>query len=212
MSDPIRSERRTYRSPRREQQAAQTREAVVAAAADLFAARGWAATGMRDVAAQAGVSVETVYSTVGSKTDLLVAAIDVSVVGDAEPVPLAERPEFAALGVGTIAQRSAAAARLVTAIHERNAQLQLALAQGAASEPELARLVREAEARRRLNVRQAAELVTRRSVQDAEADALWAVTSADVFRLLTGGAGWSVPQYEAWVARAIARELGVSGG
>lgn len=211
MRVPERSDRRAYRSPRRQEQAAQTRAAVLAAAERLFATRGWSGTAMRDVAAEAGVSVETVYAAVGAKTELLVAALDVSVVGDADPVPLAERAEFAALADGTVDQRLVAAARLVTAIHERNAQLALALVQGAATEPDLARLLADAEGRRRLNVRRAAELISGRPVEDAQADALWAITSADVFRLLTGVAGWSVQAYEAWAVRAIARELGLTG-
>ena len=41
---------------------------------------------MRDIAKDAGVAVETVYANFGSKTELLMTAIDVGVVGDAEPV------------------------------------------------------------------------------------------------------------------------------
>src|SRR5215207_4504963 len=70
--------RRAYRSPRRQQQAAETRAAVLAAAVQLFGERGWAATGMREVARAAGVSVETVYAGFGSKSDLLMAALDVA--------------------------------------------------------------------------------------------------------------------------------------
>src|SRR5829696_4529614 len=70
--------RRAYRSPRRQQQAAETRAAVLAAAVQLFGERGWAATGMREVARAAGVSVETVYAGFGSKSDLLLAALDVA--------------------------------------------------------------------------------------------------------------------------------------
>jgi AcrR family transcriptional regulator len=73
--------RRAYQSARRRQQAADTRKAVVDAATRLFGERGWAATGMRDVAREAGVSVETVYANFSSKGDLLMAAIDVAVVG-----------------------------------------------------------------------------------------------------------------------------------
>ena len=59
-ADQATSPRRAYRSPRREQQAAETRSMVASAAARLFGERGWAATGMREVARAAGVSVETV--------------------------------------------------------------------------------------------------------------------------------------------------------
>jgi AcrR family transcriptional regulator len=58
---------RAYRSPRREQQAAETRSMVASAAARMFGERGWAATGMREVARAAGVSVETVYASFGPR-------------------------------------------------------------------------------------------------------------------------------------------------
>lgn len=198
---------RPYRSARRAEQAAQTRAAVLASAASLFARRGWSATGMRDVAREAGVAVETVYASFRSKVDLLIAAIDVEVVGDADPVPLAERQQFAALATGSFDDRVASAARLVTQIHERTAGLHLALRQGAASEPGLADALVAGEQRRRQNVQQAAELVAGQRVGVAEADALWAVLSVDVFRLLTAMSGWSLEQYQRWAAAEIARRL-----
>ena len=90
-----------------------TRLVVVAAAARLFAERGWSGTSVRDVAREAGVSVETVYASVGSKARLLMRAIDVGVVGDDAPVPLAERPEFVALGQGDRTARLEATARML---------------------------------------------------------------------------------------------------
>ena len=56
----------------------------------LFAERGWA-TSVRDIAREAGVAVETVYSVVGSKRELLKVAMDVAIVGDDEPVALDDR-------------------------------------------------------------------------------------------------------------------------
>ena len=200
--------RRAYRSPRRQQQAAETRAGVLAAATALFGARGWSATGMRDVAREAGVAVETVYANFRSKTELLMAAIDVGVVGDAAPVPLAQRPEFAQLSTGTIADRIPAAARLITDINRRISGLRRALAEAAASEPELAAKLTQAENRRRVNIRQGVELVTGREVDDDLRDEIWAVTGVDVFHLLTGIAGWSVPKYEQWVADLLGTLLG----
>ena len=80
--------RRRYESPRRVEHAAQTRAAVLEAATALFGENGWAGTGMRDVARAAGVAVETVYANFGSKAELLLAALDVAVVGDTQPIPL----------------------------------------------------------------------------------------------------------------------------
>jgi AcrR family transcriptional regulator len=84
---------RPYRSPRRALQAQQTRAAVLVACRALFAERGWA-TGVRDIATAAEVSVETVYATLGGKVALLTAALDGAVAGDDDPVPLAERPTY----------------------------------------------------------------------------------------------------------------------
>lgn len=180
---------------------------MLAAATTLFGGRGWSGTGMRDVARHAGVSVETVYANFRSKTELLMAAIDVGVVGDDAPLPLAERPEFAQLSVGDFDARVAAAARLITAIHRRTSGLRRALGEAAASEPELSKVLSEAEERRRVNTRQGLELITGRQVQDDECDGVWAITSVDVFHLLTGTAGWSVARYETWVADTLSTLL-----
>lgn len=199
--------RRRYRSPRRAQQAAETRSAVLAAAADLFAARGWAGTGMRDVAQAAGVSVETVYANFRSKGELFDATLDMLVVGDTEPVALADRPEFAALGTGPRKRRARAAAALVTGIQRRTAALHVVLRQAAASSDDLARRLAEDEERRRLSVEQAATLVVGRPVSARERDAMWALTSVEVYVLLTGRSGWTPEEYEDWLADAIVRQL-----
>jgi AcrR family transcriptional regulator len=203
--------RRAYRSPRRLQQAAETRAAVVDAALLLFADRGWAATGMRDIAREAGVSVETVYANFPAKTDLLMAALDVAVVGDAEPVSLSQRPEFTVLGRGNRKQRARAAAHLVTTIHQRTAGVNLALREAAASDDEAARRVRESEQRRRLNVEEGITLVAGRAPTAEECDGLWAVMDVEVYRLLTDLRGWTTEKYEEWLAGVIDRLLHVPG-
>src|SRR4249919_2949123 len=114
------------------------------------------------------MSVETVYANFRSKSELLMAAIDVAVVGDARPVPLDQRREFIALGRGSRKERARAAARLVTGIHQRTAGVNLALREAAASDPETAWRMREAEQRRRSNVAQGATLVTGRAVTAEE--------------------------------------------
>ena len=68
---------------------------MLAAAKELFLERGYAATTMADVAAEAGVAVQTVYSAVGGKAALLKAVFDTTIVGDDEPVPVSGRPEIA---------------------------------------------------------------------------------------------------------------------
>ncbi|GII57362.1 TetR family transcriptional regulator [Planotetraspora thailandica] len=197
--------RRPYRSPHRERQAAETRRAVLAAAARLFGEGGWAGTGMREVARAAGVSVETVYAHFRSKGELLVSVLDVAVVGDAGPEPLARRPEFAALTSGTRGERVAAAAGLVTTIHQRTAGVYLVLREAAASDGDLDGLLTESEERRRISVEQGISMVLGRPATREERDGLWAVLSVEVYQLLTERSGWTPRQYEGWLAGVIDR-------
>ena len=91
------SARREYRSELRSQQADQTRARVAQAAAGLFVRDGYAATSINAVARAAGVSAQTVYNIFGTKAAVLKAAYDIALVGDADPVPLAERADVRAL-------------------------------------------------------------------------------------------------------------------
>src|SRR3954453_199790 len=102
--------RRPYHSTLRADQARATRRAVVSAARDLFVELGWSGTTIDAVAAHAGVSRKTVFTSVGGKAALLKLALDWALVGDDEPVPLSARQVIAELvaairapwgGVGT---------------------------------------------------------------------------------------------------------------
>lgn len=96
MTEAVKGKRR-YDSSRRRELAKQNRVAVLDAARELFLGRGYAATTIGEIASRAGVSVETVYKAFGNKPGVAKAVFDVAVVGDAEPVPLFERPEIKAI-------------------------------------------------------------------------------------------------------------------
>lgn len=186
--------------------AQQNRQAVLEAATALFSERGWSAS-VRDIASSAGVSVETVYTHFGSKVDLLNQVVDVAVVGDDDPVALMDRPEFAALSMGSRNERATAAAALNTAINRRTTSLLTALREAAAVEPVMAQRLEALRESQRLTVHVAAAMVAGRKVTTVEADGLWAVLSQDVYELLSGSADWSPAQYNEWVAEAITRLL-----
>ena len=194
---------RRYRSQLREQQTAQTRLAVVQAAHELFVANGWAATGMREVATNAGVALETVYSHFSSKRGLLRAVADAALVGDDAPVPLAQRPEFLAMGHGRRRARIEAAARLVTAIQLRTGAVLKLLREGAAADAEIAEMLRAARDLQRQDVATALGLILSRPSTAAERDGVWAIVSPEVYVLLVEESGWVPEQYEVWVAATL---------
>src|ERR1700733_7871178 len=92
-----RVKRRSYDNSRREAGARETRRNIVGAARDLFVLLGYPVATFPAVADAAGVSVQTVYSHFPTKRDLLKEVIDQAVAGDDEAVPIAERPEVAAI-------------------------------------------------------------------------------------------------------------------
>src|SRR3712207_4956759 len=86
-----------YDNSRRAARARESRRAVVAAAHDLLVEHGFAGMKLADVAAAAGVSVETVYKQFRNKGGLLKAVYDVRLAGDDEPIPMVDRPEYRAI-------------------------------------------------------------------------------------------------------------------
>ena len=89
------------RFPRRAEKARRTRLALIAAATELFAERGYTGTTIEAIAQKAGVARPTVFTSMpGGKPQLLKEARDVAIAGDDEPVPIPQRTWY----VQTLAQ------------------------------------------------------------------------------------------------------------
>jgi AcrR family transcriptional regulator len=201
--------KRRYNSSRRSMQAAQTRADILDAAQACFRETGWAGTTLAALAERAGVAVETIYSTFGSKKALLRAAHDVSVGGDAEEVPLVEREEWRQLGIGTRQERMRKGAAMAIDIHERSAGIWQAVLEASASDPEIDAWRRDADARRRVDLQKSLERVFDQPVKGDELELLWALYSSEVYALLTGDAGMSRKAYERALTTGTLRILGV---
>src|SRR6188472_1819415 len=80
MSEDVKPRRR-YDSGRRQEQARRTRELLMDTAERQFLAAGYAATTVGAIAAEAGVSVETVYKSFGGKSGLVRAIYDRGLLG-----------------------------------------------------------------------------------------------------------------------------------
>jgi AcrR family transcriptional regulator len=199
--------RRRYHSPLRAQRAVETRATVIDAATRLFTTGGWVATGMRDVARDAGVSVETVYSHFPSKRKLLDAVIDHAVMGDSEPVAVAQRPEFVAMGQGRRSDRIAAAASIAAGINLRTARFAQLIREAATSDEEIAEVLRATRERQRSDVEAGVALILGRAPDGDERDGTWAIVSPEVYLLLVEQSGWTVDRYERWLSETLARVL-----
>ena len=83
--------KRKYDASRRRAAAELTRAAVLRAARELFTSRGYAGTSIAEIARVAGVSVDTLYETVGRKPQLLLAVHDMELAGGDAPVDAEQR-------------------------------------------------------------------------------------------------------------------------
>ena len=194
-----RESRAGYHSPLRARQAAQTRQTIVDAAIKLFGERGWAATTLPLVAAEAGTAVDTIYSAFGTKSGLLMAAVDVAIVGDDEPTPMVDRPELASFAKGRRVERLRTGVRFTIGVYERSLPILKALREAAASdEVARARLAQYDDDRRNVMVVGLA-FILGNPAPDELVDAIWALVSPEVYTMLVEGRGWSSARAESWL-------------
>lgn len=210
---------RTYRSPRRAQQAAATRREIVGAAHRLFEAQGYAATTMAAIAGEADVSLKTVYLAFDTKARLLRAVWDLLLKGDDADAPVAERPWYVTVLEEPDPERKLR--RLAEAsctVKRRIAGLLRVIRDAAPSDDEIGALWALIQADFHAN--QGAVIATldragalARGLDAGRAtDILWTLNHPDVWLLLVGERGWSPEQFEVWLAdTAIAQLLRPSG-
>lgn len=210
MSQPA----RRYVSEVREEQARRTRRAIVTAARDLFLDQGYAATTIDAIATAAHVSRRTVFNAVGGKVVLLKLALEWAIVGDDEPVALADRPAIRAIQAERDPRRVLALwVNMVVDIAARVAPIGAVLYAAADGDPEAAELLaNEAQVRMSgataflgylaslgglavgVSERQAAELC-------------WALMDGHLYHLLVTQRGWTPAALAQWLSDSLAATL-----
>lgn len=141
--------KRQYRSPRRRQQAMETRLGIIRAARDLFVGEGYGRTTIAEVAQAAGVAAETVYAAYHNKPTLLRQVWYATFRGDEDDVRLLDRPEIrAVLAEPDLATRLRAHAVALTPVFRRITPLLRALEGAATSEPAATAMLTEFDERR----------------------------------------------------------------
>jgi AcrR family transcriptional regulator len=186
--------------------AAETRHQIEEAARLRFGGRGYAATTLREVAAEAGVAVQTVYATFGSKAAIL-RSLRLRVVGDTE----ADAAWGTALDASTVPAAIDAFSRSIRLRWEHGADIVAANTDAARTDPAIRAEVEAAVRVRRTGIALLAErlveLEPRLKPVDQITATLEALTVTDVYAVLTGAHGWSPDDYEAWLRRAITDAL-----
>ena len=207
--------KRPYTSPRRRQQAEQTRTEILTAAGRLFRDEGYGVP-MPAIAAAAGVAVETVYRIFGSKANLFRAVVEAMLAGGVAraAVPVEERPAIRAV-IEAPDPRSQVARYAATqpGIHRRAGPVLRALRDARSSDPALAELWDEMEASRLEGQGRVVRLLAKRGALrpdlsvDEGIDILWTCCSLAVYDMLVIARGWSDARYEAWLAATLAAAL-----
>ena len=188
----------------------QPRRCPVDAAGDLFAARGYAATSIDAVAAQAGVSRETIFKSFGTKRQLLRLWVERQVAGGLEPVPIAQRHWVDPIRETTHLDRQVEiAATAVSEIHDRAIDALVSLRAAAHADPEIAELWQSACDQRRQDVATVTAMLapshdtTHGRPKDEAVDIVYALTSPELFELLVRQCGWTVEQFQDWLADVL---------
>jgi AcrR family transcriptional regulator len=204
---------RNYSSPLREADAAATRARIVEAAGLLFVRDGYAATPMKAIAAEAGVSVQTV-NLHGPKHALLIAAFELAFAGDEGRQPLAERPALQAIIAEPDTDRAIDAyAAFLAEANERAAGIIRALTLASDADEGARAVAHDLEARRRRDMLLGAGFLAERGLIPAEriqwaADQLGVITGPDAYLHLVVSCGWTRDAYERWVADGVRRLAG----
>lgn len=205
--------RRRYESPRRREQAAATRQAILEAAERLFAERGYVGTSVAQIAEEARVALKTVYAVFGTKAEVLRALWNLRMRGDEEPVPMAERSWYREIvDAPDPPRRLDLVARNVRIVRERTAHVTEIVRQAAPADEQIAELWERFQREYyEVGVRGILETIERDGVLAVDVtkatDIGWTLTHPDVYQLLVRQRGWSAEAYERWLADTLRTQL-----
>ena len=204
--------RRRYDSTRRRAQADETRLAIIRAARDLFVDHGYGKTTLADVAQAAGVAVETIYASVGTKAELLHKAWDLTVGGDERDIVFHDRPEVLAIrNEPDLARRLMLHAAFSTRTAQRIAPFQLMVQSAAEADPAAAAMLEEMGRQRLVGIGVMADEAAKTgqlAVSEQEChDVIWAMTDGMLWYRLVHERGWTNERFAEWLGRIWVERL-----
>jgi hypothetical protein len=169
---------------------------------------------MGDIAQAAEVSIKTVEAIFGTKATLLAALRDVSIVGDDEAIPVAQRSWFREMLDEPDPHRQLRLlAQGTYRIKHRTGRLNEVIRRAAPSDPEIGRLWQTVQEQLRADHRLVAERLAAKGALRDELDAaqaakiLWLLNHPSVYYLAVVEGGWPEEQFEQWLAEAFIHQL-----
>ncbi len=202
---------------RRQLAAEQTRQAIVEAASRLFTERGYHGTSISRIAAEAGVAIQTIYNSIGPKSELLSRVLDLAAAGDRAPVPVAQFMREQAEAEPDPRRVIAQLVEFWRGAFPRTAPVFRIIREAAAGDPEIAALERARSAQRLRNYEQAAQLLADRNALregltiEQAAAAIFALGNSENYRALVLDGNWSEDAWAAWVQATLEAILLATG-
>jgi AcrR family transcriptional regulator len=200
----VKSKRR-YDSTGRQAQARRSREEVLDAAERQFLANGYAATTLAAIAAEAGVSVETIYKAFGGKSGLVRAIYERGLTGRG-PVPAYQRSDEMRTHETDPETIMRKWGLLTTEVASVVTPIRLLMRSAAATDPDMSALLEDSDSERLTRMRHHARFLAERGylrdgVTVAEAtDILWTCSSVEIYELLVLQRGWSPRRFARFIA------------
>jgi AcrR family transcriptional regulator len=203
---------RRYDATRRRERARLVQAGIVAAAEARFLSDGYAATTIATIAADAGVSVDTIYKRFGGKPGLIRAVHERALEGEG---PVAAETRSDALQTSEMDPRAIVRGwgALSSEVAPRVAPVLLLVRDAAAADPELRRLQHELEDARLDRMTHNARTLhagghLRRGITlEHAAEVLWTYSSPELFELLVTRRGWTPARFGGFIAEAMIAAL-----
>jgi AcrR family transcriptional regulator len=180
----------------------------------LFLERGYAATTVEAIAEAAHVAPATIYQAFGTKHAVLAAALDITVAGDDASLAVLDHDWVDKVRREKNPDRQL---RLVaegtSRIAARTAPIKQVLRDAAATEAAARELIHEDhEGRHRTQAALVDLLVENRPLRAGidrrrAVDTYFAIVNSTTYELLVVQRGWTLSEWQAWIADVIAREL-----
>jgi AcrR family transcriptional regulator len=190
------------------------RAAVIEAGRSLFLERGYGATTIEAISERADVPPATLYRLFSSKLGILKALLDVSIVGDDDDAPMADRPEVRAqLEEPDPRSQLEGFATITAEVNARVAPLYRILVSAAGSDRDAAALLDELTRQRQAGQRVLARSLARAGALRPElregdaADVIHALMSPEIYRLLVVDRSWKPGRYQQWLAGILIEHL-----